>query len=353
MAGLIAQIEETAGSGTFVAMNVRHTNSVGTPLVSSADAGNGENIGGVYTLTFTSVVAGVSAQVHVAVDSVNNPYRDSATLSPNPQTVNLDGSTVYSRVVPGVNLVFSSSGSFNSTWTAEVRCGISEFRNAYLPEAGTTGTERRIRVLNSGSGPGQACKARLLPHVKPFRIVGQIFADVREFAEAADEKLSGNQVAPYVITVLGVLGSGASKTMDFRVDGSAVNVENLTTAATGTSDDLNVVDYYRITAGGLEDVEFLLSQAAVNSDECNILIFVNRYTQLAPDVTGAPGTWTGVGTDVDLTETGQTVGTITASGVAYHWRRTLIPVGSETESNPYPTDVCYEGAAGSAAGWSS
>jgi hypothetical protein len=41
--------------------------------------------------------------------------------------------------------------------------------------------------------------------------------------------------------------------------------------------------------------------------------------ELAPDVTGSPGTWQAP--PLTLTESGETTGTITASGYAYFWFR--------------------------------
>lgn len=347
MPGLEAQIEETAGSTTFVAMGARFTNSTGTPLVSADANENGEAIADVYTLTFTSVIAGTSATVTVSAESPNNPYDGRVKTG-----VLLDDTTVYDDIIGGVDLVFDNSGSFTGSWAAEVRVGhpFGAF-NAFPPDAGTPSGSRQIQVENTGADDAQNCVARLIPVVKRYRITNHVFERLRPFAESAVEKLSGLQIAPYVITVSGVLGSGASKTMDFRVDGSAVDVINLTDQSTGTSDDLNVVDFYRITSGNLEDVEFKLSQDAVSSNEENLLVFEHRFSQIAADVAGTPGSF---GTaDIDLTESGEATGTITPAGTALFWVRVLVPDGGNAESNPYQCDVALEGSVSGSAGWSS
>lgn len=345
MAGLISAIEEVEGDAVFVPMSARFDNTLGTPLVSADANFSGEELADIYTLTFTSVIAETSATVHVSSASGNNPYdgRSKAIL--------LDGTTVYGTVIGGTDLVFSDDAGFLGTWTAEIRTGHSfgSF-NAFPPDAGTASDPRQIQVENTGAANGTSCKARLLPVVKRYRKTGQVFARVKPFAESAVEKLTGSQIVPYAITVSGVSGSGGSKTMDVRVDTVAFNVINLTDSTTGTSDDLNVVDFYRITSGDLEDVTFQLSENAVNSDAENLLIFEHRFSQIAPDVAGTPGSFDT--TDVDLTESGQSTGTITPSGLAYYWVRMLVPEGGNSDSNPFQCSVAIQGAAASPAGWS-
>lgn len=345
MPGLEAQIEEVALSTTFVAMGARLTNVVGTPVLSAIANSNGEALAGVYGLTFSAVIAATSATVTVSADSANNPYHGRVVAG-----VLLNDSTVYKNVIPGVDLVFDNSGSFLATWTASIRVGLpfGSF-NAFPPDAGTGSTARQIRVENTGGTNATNCKARLLPVVKRYRKTGEIFARLRPFAASAVEKLTEEQIVPYAITVSGVLGSGAAKTMDFRVDAVPVDVINLTTSGTGTSDDLNVVDFYRITTGALADVEFKLSEDAVNADNENLLVFEHRFSQIAADVGGAAGQF-GVA-DINLTEEGATTGTVNAGGTAVFWIRVLIPEGSNGASNPYQLDVCLEGAVNSSAGW--
>jgi hypothetical protein len=50
--------------------------------------------------------------------------------------------------------------------------------------------------------------------------------------------------------------------------------------------------------------------------------------ELAPDVTGSPGTWQAP--PLDLTESGETTGTITNGGYAYFWFR----VGLDASASP-------------------
>lgn len=343
MPGLECRLEETALSGTFVAAAARLTNTVGTPVVSVAANDDGGAIAGVYGLTFEDVDPGVSATVKISTDSVNNPNRDSVG-----KVVDLDSISAYTNIVRGVDIVFDDDVGFLDTWTAQIRIGLS-FGTVQAFGTIVPSTSRKIRVYNTGDEEGQNCKAELVNIVKHWAKVGKIFERVFPFAENATEKLTGDSVSPYAITVENVTGSGSAKTMDVLVDGVAVNIENLTDLTTGTSEGIGVVDRYRITSGDLEDVTFLLSQDAVNDDEANILIFDKRFMQIAPDTAGSPGTF---GTaDVDLTETGEATGVITAAGFADFHVRVLVNDGANSSSNPHPLDVRISGETSESANW--
>lgn len=352
LTGLIAHLEEVQGSGTWVRADCRHTNSVGTPIFSSTANDTGEAIPGVYNLTFASVIAGTSATVTVTPTRSKNPYARNKAVS-------LDSTTVYNDVIGGVSLVFSNSGSFTGSWTAQVRIGYDHGNlNSYLPDSATPGTQRRIRVVNTGADTAEDCHATLRLNgtdlsslVISYVKTGTVFTRIREFAEAATMKLTGTHCEPYLFEVSSVSGSGSSKTMTVKIDTATFNVQNLTTGGTGTSTGLNVNDFYEITSGGCIGVQFRLSSAAVNSDAVNVLIFDSRFVQIAPDLDGAPGNW---GTDdVVLTEDGLEEGQISASGFAYYWERPLVPTGSASDSNPYPMSAALVGTVGTAAGWSS
>ena len=239
-----------------------------------------------------------------------------------------------------------------SALLSEVRVGhyFGAF-SAFPPDAGVAAGQRRIQVVNTGTDTASSCVARLINRTKRIKKTGQVFARVRPFAASATEKLSGTRVMPYALAVANVLGSGAAKTMDLTVDaGLITTVRNLSTQATSNSAALNVTDYYRIESGLLTDMEFLLSQAAVNADVENCLIFSPRFAQIAEDLGGAPGTW-GV-TDVILSEA-TVSGQITASGIAYYWERVLVPDGGNSASNPYILDVALQALVSTSAGWSS
>jgi len=141
---LIIEIEETPGSGVWVDIRSRFTNSVGTPIVSADPNDICAGIAGDYTLSFEDVTPGDSATVKVQTSSPDNPYRDATGKS-----VDLDGATVYRNIVGGVDLVFSDDGDFDDTYEAEIRVGHSFGPvAAFGATAGRPGDSRRIRVRN-------------------------------------------------------------------------------------------------------------------------------------------------------------------------------------------------------------
>lgn len=352
MAGLRDFLEEEAGSDDWVESAARFDNLTGIPLVSAVANDDGSAIADTYTLTFENADPGVSADVHVACQSPNNPYSTEFANSPKFGTVyavDLDGVTEYDNIVPGVTLVFDDDALFDDTWEAEVRVGryAGEFP-AFNTGAPVPGTGRRHRVENTGSGPGINCKAQLVTLAVLYPKVGTVFEFISPFAEDAAEKQTDGKTAPYAVTVENKAGSGASITADIKFDGALVNVADESGNET-TSEDLTVVDTYTVIDGDLEGLSFRLSQLILNSATANVLIFENLHTQIAPDISGAAGTY---GTDdVDLTEDGEDAGTITAGGFAYYWERTLVVQGSNSVSNPRPGSVRLYGEAAEAAGW--
>lgn len=340
-------------SGSWVDAAVRFVNGTGTPLVSAVDNADGRAIADVYGLTFDSVVASTSANVTIAASSPNNPYGGQTFA------VVLDGATEYKDIIPGVTLVFSASGSFSNSWTATVNIGefLGTF-DAFGGGAGVPSSGVRHRVTNDGTGAVSDSKTTLLPIAKWVKKVGEVFDTVRNFADGATEKQAGGgsvQIVPYVITVDTVTGSGGSKTVTVKVDGSPFAASTLRDLSTGVAQDGTLVKavapghFYRVISGDLEGLEFAISANVANGDTANILIFDSRFIQIAPDVSGSAGTW---GTaDITLTQSGQSSGVIQPSGTAFFWRRVLVPAGGNAESNPYPGDVALKGTETGAAGW--
>jgi hypothetical protein len=341
---------QTLDGGSYRDSDVKTTNSTGTPIVSATFNGDGRAAADIYLLTFASVVAGVSANVTVNA-SGNNPYRATRAVA-------LDGVTVHKDVIPGLDIIFSVNAGFTNSWAAELDLGEWEGTyDAFGAGAGTPSAGKRERVQNTGTGVVSAAKARLLPIVVWVKKVGVVFAKVGRFAEGSTEKLAGGgsvRVMPYVMSIANIAGSGAGKTCDIRVDGVAFGAGTLTDLSTGGAvSGIGVKAVagqgYRVNSGALTGVEFYIDPACSNADTANLLIFASRFVQIAPDVAGAAGTY---GTaDVTLTEAGQAAGSITAGGLAYYWKRNVVPAGGNPESNPYPTDVALQGVETGAAGW--
>lgn len=351
MAGLVAQIETTAGSNVWVEM-ARFTNTNGTPIVSVEILDFFQLLPGTYQFTFANVVAETDADVSVVCPL--NPNR--TRVSHPAVTVALDGVTVESSVIRGLGIVFSDSASFTNSWTATINIGIDQgSRPNFGSSLGQSSNARKVRVENTGTDEALNCKARLLPKSKVWATSGEIFENVRIFSEDLVEKITSGQIEPYAITVSNVTGSGAAKTFDLLVDASLVDVVLLDDMGNPdggeiTSEDLTVVDWYRITSGDLTGLEFLLSQAAIVTDTANLLVFSVRFVRIAPDENGSAGTF-GT-TDVVLTEEDQPAGAIRAGGFAFFHIDVVVTSSGVTRSNPYCCDVNLYAETGVEAGFS-
>ncbi len=324
----------------------RFTNTVGDPVLSAADNQSGELLSDVYTLVLSSVAggAGGTGTVTVSTQSPNNPYNTRVVSG-----VNLNGTTQYKNIVPGLTIVFKNTAQSNGN-TAVISVGdyLGSF-DAFGVGAGTPQEETRHRVLNDGSGAVSDCEARLLPHAVYVKKTGQVFDILRPFAEGATEKIVGSgssRVTYYRIAVSNTSGSGSGKTCDLSVDSAAFGASSIQDLQTGTlsnSTGLKAIGnyFYRVVSGPLTGLEFSIEATTANGDNCNVLIFTNRFTQIAPDVAGVAGTW---GTsDVVLTQSGQAAGVIQSGGEAFYWTRIVVPAGANAESNPHPTNVALYG----------
>ncbi len=344
MPGLQILIEETSGSDVWVDAACRFDNVTGTPVDSAESNDDGELISDTYALVFDLVNEGVNARVKVTCGSPNNPNGNQVGL-----TVLLDSATEYKNIIRGVTLIFSD-GTFADGDAAEIRCGYSfGTRAGFGEDAGVASTSRRLKVTNTGDAPGSDCTASLDTMAQLWAKVGSVFALVKPFATDAVEKLDGDSVAPYAVTVDNVTGVGSSKVYDVLFDGSPVEIINADESITQMSEAVNVTDVWTVTSGDLEDLTFQLSEDCVDGDTANILIFSTRFVQIAADIDGAPDTF---GTsDVDLTEEGQSTGTITDGGDAFFHIRVLVPNAGNSSSNPYISNIKLTGAASDEAGW--
>lgn len=329
---LIDYVESSPG--VWVQSNDRLVNLLGTPLTSVTPNYTGEALPDIYTLIFASVVPATSATVKVACQSPKNPFAD-----PTGQSVNLDGTTVYKKIIRGYDLVFSNSGSFTNSWSAELHAGV---RLGALANHGvlvaTTGV--RHKVINNGTGATEGSKVSVssFPIIWVRTSTNPIFEFGAPFSPLATPTYNtlgdgSQQVKANLITLANVTGSGGSKTMDVKIGGSTFSAKNLTTNVTATSTGQNVNDVYEVQAGNLQGWQYQLSQDATNGDTAKVLVYPRFFAQIAEDISGSAGTY-GI-TDVNLTETGQPTGVISASGEAFFWLRALPVVGGNAASNPF------------------
>lgn len=345
---LVDQIEVAA---VWTDSDVRGVNTTGAVLVSAELAGTGEQISGDYTLE-VSARAGGTGTVTVNASSPNNPYDGNVKAG-----VNFDDVTEYTDIIPGVVLVFDNAAVNGDDATVSVGDYQGSF-DASGVGAGTPTAGTRHKVVNDGAEDVIECVAKLLTQAVYIDKTGRVFSFVSPFAVNATEKIAGGgstRVMPYEMVISAVAGAGPTKTATLSIDGGAIGADHVLDLSTGVTQDgtlLKALDpphMYKFVDGPLEGLNFALDAACVNTDEANIMIFPSRYVQIAEDIAGVAGTYGLV--DVDLTESGEATGVITASGEAYYWVRLLIPSSAGNSSNPYPCNVALQSKASEAAGW--
>lgn len=352
-------VDEFYESATWKTTNARFSNVVGTMLdvttlledvpyfeagiipdtytfVASASSGSGATRQCTLTITTASKNNPVNGKVATNV-IVGTPYDDS-----------------WYDLIPGVvQLYFDGTANDGDTFIVSIGRFQGTFEaGGVTAGVGSTGT--RHKVTNNGTVDVVQCKARVLPQITYMVKTGHVLYSAKNFAEGATEKLDPltGQLLPYVMSISGVTGTGSTRTCNILLDGvlfPAGSLKDLTanTVVSGTgikcphvASDADVRPY-KVLTGPLMGMEFAISEQSVNGDFMNIIVSGAKYAQLAPDLTGTEGEY---GTaDVDLTESGQTVGTITPSGVAYYWSRILVPEGSSGLGNPALVSICLEG----------
>ena len=303
-------------------LQLRWENTVNTPVNSATWLDDGEAFSDVYTVAATS-----SSAVNVTADDPKNDVTGTGI------SVTADDSTVNYGVVPGVGIVFSSS--LANGWTAKISVGAlmatdgstSDRLNAGIVEAGSTSTQRRCVAYNVGTDDSADTTVKALPGFF-IEDSAQPWVTKLDNHSAVAREASATE-GTYVITFADYQ-SGSPDTADVYVNkdgGGAVK------AIEDAELDGQTLYEYGVT-GYIDAQDKFIGMGIIFEDNGDptaqtLTYYVRKgyeSIEFAPDVTGSPGTWqTG---PLTLTESGETTGTITASGYAYFWVR-VNPASSE------------------------
>lgn len=294
----------------------RWENTVNTPITGAEYLYDGEAISDVYTVAATSATT-----VNVTADDPKNEVEGTGL------SVTADGSTWNYGIVPGCRFQFSAS--LANGWTAKVSIGAlmdsggatSDRFNVGVIESGTTSTQRRIVAVNVGSEDSANTAVYSLPG-------GFLEDDAQGWIASLSNHTNptyhaGAIVGDYDITY-GDYQSGSPDTADVYVD-------TVKTIEDAKFDGSTVYEYgagngYIDAVDGFEGLSIVFEANPGDPSALTHTFYVRGgydYVELAPDVTGSPGTWQSP--PLTLTESGQTAGTITASGTAYFWVRLVVP----------------------------
>jgi hypothetical protein len=298
---------------------LRWENTVNTPVNSATWLYDGEAISDVYTVAATS-----GTTVNVTAEDPKNEVIGTGI------SVTADDSTVNYGVVPGVGIVFSSS--LANGWTAKISIGAlmdsggstSDRFNVGVIQADSTSTQRRIVAYNVGSEDSANTEIYALPGFYLEDDAQGWIAYLQNHTDPARADLA--EEGTYVITYADYQ-AGTPDTCDVYVnkDGGG--------AVKAVEDALMDGTLYQYGVSGYIDAQdkfkglgFAFTNEPGDPTSQSHTFYVRKgylYVQVAPDVTGSPGTWQSP--PMTLTESGETSGTITASGYAYFWFRLNVP----------------------------
>jgi hypothetical protein len=311
-------------------LDVRFENTTNTPIVSIAWRGNGQAVAGTYLLEFTKsggVTVDVTGEGTGATS--RNPWGDRTGLG-----VTADDSTENFDIIPGLGIVVDSS--VDTGWTARVTIGNYLDDGTKLPteilefeviQAGLTSSERRVACRNVGSETAEAVTIYSLP--------GWWFdgTGAEEFIEAilphsdpTKHKLAAKGSVVITFADFKLDGATGKYTCDVLVD-AVKCVEDAQMDGETVYED-GVTEYI---SDELPGMGIILPNTTSDPTSSSITLEVRdsyTWTELAPDVTGSPGTYS---TD-DLV-----LGDIDAADHEFFWIR--IPVPSAAQ----PEDPCRMG----------
>jgi hypothetical protein len=297
---------------------MRWENTVSTPLIGVEWLDDGEAISDVYTVAATS-----ASTVNVTAEDTKNEVTGTGI------SVTADDSTWNYGVVPGCRIQFSSS--LANGWTGKISIGAlmdsgggtTDRFNIGIVESDTTSTQRRIVAVNVGSEDSANTEVHSLPgffledNAQPWIDYLQNHTDPAR----ADIATEGDFDITYAD-----FQTGTPDTVDVYVDDGGGPVKAVEDAAMdGTLYQYGVAGYID-AQDPFKGLGFAFVDDPGDPSALTHTFHVREgydYVEFAPDVTGSPGTWQS--TPLTLTETGQTSGTITASGLATFWVRSTVP----------------------------
>jgi hypothetical protein len=305
-------------------------NTTGTPITSVTPNAEGNLVAGIYNISFAtgSVVPGVSATALIGCSDPKNP---NINTSPG-VTVNLDGSTPNKNVIRGLDVVFSSSGSFNESWAGKVYTGAyydatsGEVRVTAFgtQDAGQTSAGQRIALRNDGSTIGIDCSVKIVNKARYQHTNGTPFVKTYQLQlnPTADADLLGKAVAFANYT------AGSPPTIDMTVGGVSYDLVNLNTGTTypgGAALPIDGVTLLKFADGTKYQGVVIVLSTTIMDNTPTATIYVSdgaQFVEIAPDVSGAPGTYVAGTAGLTLTEDGgSNPGEIGPGSTAFYWQR--------------------------------
>lgn len=318
-----------AGSGS--GKSWRNTN--GTPIVSVTPNQERLLVAGIYKITVSSVT-GTSAVINVEAqgdDAPKNPVTQSGI------TVTNDGTTANKNVIPGLSIVFDIAATSDvgyiyvgSYYDGAAENDVVNFGTVDAGNYGPDSTGRKIYVKNDGTYDVTEAQVRIINAVRieqdypqrPFYKTYQNF----DYNPIKHSSTSG------VPVTFANVGGG---TCDVLLDGSTFHVQEVGGTYSGLSTGLNMDDstIYEVTDNTSTfpiGWRFVLSSSLQGTDTAVLHVHDGgEHVEIAPDVSGAPGTWQDGTTALTIGDSGGIDGDIAVGDSGIFWIR-FHPASSTT-----------------------
>lgn len=294
-------------------LDLRWENTINTPILSAVEPVNGTAVAGAYT-----IVGASTGSVDVTAEDPKNELVGTGIA------VVADGVTV--NHLGFADIVFSSSLAVG--WTGRVSIGslmatdgsTSKRLDVGIVESGDSSTQRRVTATNVGTQSSASTQVYALPG---FILKGTaIDSYIAGLKNHTDPTRQGLAVPASKVITFADYKVGPPETADVLVD------------AVKTIEDA-ILDgrfYQYGDTGYIDAVDGFLGLAiafVLNPGDPTTKTFTldvrdsSEWIEFAPDVAGSPGTWQAG--PLDLTESGQPTGVISASGQVNFWRRAALP----------------------------
>jgi len=302
-------------------LQYRYENTVNSPVTTCSWLDDGRAVADEYELIFID-----STHVQIVCNTKNPAYAASIVVVSN-------GSTINYNVIPGLGLVFNAGTS--TGWKAKVSMGglmngsgvVTDRLNFDIVQTGVTTSQFRVAIVNTGSDTAQACEIISLPgsrHDDDATWIEKLDNHSDDTRDKMGISLLGDNIITFTNWTDGTGADAGFKVVDILVDGNAAVV-------TARFDGTTVYEYGVAAYDDTNDylVGFGITLANTNSDPSAASItftVTDGYTwvEFDADVAGSPA-GSASNSDLTVTESGETAGTITASGTAYCWVNLVMP----------------------------
>lgn len=342
MAGALTFIETDDANATTIQAQLYNTLPISggitgqnRPVTAMTVLDDGRLVAGIYYISFSSVSPGVSGVAVISASDPNNPWVTNAigvTLDDD-QTTSGTG-TAHDNIIGGLRLYFSESASFATSWTAKIIVGgyfsssgvatpIASFGTL---AAGATSSQKKLGIKNTGDADCTDCVLGIYPGTYFKNITGTPIDKVKVISKSATE-------GKYALTTTNYNGVPTPHECDVYV---ARYTYNYTTSAWDLASASSLKGTFGITGTSqhttiITGMEITLDTSISGNTAANIYIESSSGAQIAPDISGTPGSWVS-SSDVVLTESGGVTGTIQDGNTAYAWLR-IVSSSSDKPGN--------------------